>query len=296
MEHHPHTFVLPCVCRLIRVDRAWTIPARRRERLGTFAFEALARVTPARWAATLRGPPALHRIHPTVVLDLHAPVQRIATRSGGEAARVWQGRPTSAALVSHILEFESIRQQIATVAANILVRAFRVPVADRDSIDISVDRPVRRVFARLWLVPEYALAELPSTTHCSVAVEAFRSRAIDGIAVFTTVGSRKTIKVASDITASTIGAGGRAPRRPGRHPARPRAGAAPRRGRGADRAAGDLGLDARPQRPLGGVPVGRGLEGAGAPLDQLAGHRQWSASTAAGSTGSIASSCTASAA
>jgi endonuclease III len=38
------------------------------------------------------------------------------------------------------------------MAANILVREFKIPVADKISIDISVDSQVRRVFARLGFV------------------------------------------------------------------------------------------------------------------------------------------------
>jgi endonuclease III len=45
------------------------------------------------------------------------------------------------------------------MAVNILGRQFKVPLADRYSIDISVDTHIRRVMARIGLVPANAKAE-----------------------------------------------------------------------------------------------------------------------------------------
>lgn len=155
LTHHPHAFVIACVMdRQMKAERAWLIPHLIRQRLGTFELEALAATRPEQLAAAFAAPPPLHRFPENMATNAHAAFQRIASHYGGDASRIWSDRPSSALLVLRFLEFRGVGPKIATMAANILVRDFKIPVSDRFSLDISPDVQVRRVFTRLGLIPE----------------------------------------------------------------------------------------------------------------------------------------------
>jgi len=73
------------------------------------------------------------------------------------AANIWQAdRPTCREVISRFAQFPGIGQKISTMAANILVREFKVPLPNTHEIDISVDSQVTKVFKRLGLVPANA--------------------------------------------------------------------------------------------------------------------------------------------
>ena len=116
-------------------------------------------LTEAEAASIFRRRPALHRRVDLMPGVFHAGLQRIVLGYGGDACRIWRGTPSSAALVRRFLEFDGVGPKIATMAANILVREMKVHVADKFSIDVSVDVHVRRVFERLGLVREDASNE-----------------------------------------------------------------------------------------------------------------------------------------
>jgi endonuclease-3 len=62
-------------------------------------------------------------------------------------------------VVYRFLEFDGVGPKIATMAANILAREFKIPLSDYSSIDNSADVHIRRVFARLHLCPPDASVE-----------------------------------------------------------------------------------------------------------------------------------------
>ena len=160
IEGHPHAFVIACIMdRQIHAEKAWRIPYELKQRIGYFDFPRLARLSLEELEQAMLEPVPLHRYPKVMSENLYAAIQRIKNEFHGNAANIWTGRPSSATIVRRFLEFEGVGQKIATMAANILVRDFRIDVSDRYSIDISVDVQVRRVFARMGFVPEHANAE-----------------------------------------------------------------------------------------------------------------------------------------
>jgi endonuclease-3 len=147
---HPHAFVLACVFdRQVPTDIAWRGPNEIASRLGGFGFTLLRGLSLDGWRSVMLGPPPLHRFAANMAECAHDAVQRIQERYGGDASRIWSDRPSSAELVFRFLDFRGVGPKIANMAANILVRHFRIELADYYSIDISADVHVRRVFSRL---------------------------------------------------------------------------------------------------------------------------------------------------
>lgn len=161
LEEYPHAFVIACVMdRQMAAEKAWCIPYHLKEIIGCFHFSALSTLSESDLKRIMSGPPALHRFPEMMARNLRSAIRRIEVDYGGNAAMIWTGKPSSATIVRRFLEFDGVGQKIATMAANTLVRDFRIPVSDRYSIDISVDVQVRRVFARMGFVSENAPAEL----------------------------------------------------------------------------------------------------------------------------------------
>lgn len=159
LTNRPHAFVLACVMdRQIRAERAWAIPYRLYQALGDFSFGRLREVSREEFKQLFLRL-QLHRFPETMSGNLHGAIRHIDVAYGGQAAGIWQARPSSAEVVFRFLQFSGVGPKIATMAANILVRDFKVPLADHYSIDISADVQVRRVFWRLGLVSEGASAD-----------------------------------------------------------------------------------------------------------------------------------------
>jgi endonuclease-3 len=155
IEGHPHAFVLAAlVDRQVDAKIAWRLPHKVEERVGSFEIAALAKLSNADWVRVLREPTALHRFVETMAGVLHAGVGRIVTEYQGNAAQIWSGNPTSKTVVDRFLAFRGAGPKIATMAANILVRYFHIPMSDYRQIDISADVQVCRVMGRLGFVSE----------------------------------------------------------------------------------------------------------------------------------------------
>lgn len=151
LESQPHAFVLACLLdRQMPAEKVWAMPYRFAQDLGGFDIARLSRLDEAAWQAQLRR--VGHRFPERMSVVLQSGVARIRDSFGSDASRIWNDSPSSARVVRRFLAFHGAGPKIATMAANILVRDFKVTLADLASIDVSADVQVNRVMERLGLV------------------------------------------------------------------------------------------------------------------------------------------------
>lgn len=155
LDNYPHAFVLACCMdRQIKADRAWMIPYAIKEKLcPSFSIEALSQI-PLKEYKRVFNENNLHRFNDTMAEVFFDGVCRIKNEYGGDASLIWRGKPSSATVVYHFLQFKGMGVKIATMAANLLVRLYRVEFSDYYSIDVSPDVHVRRVMKRLGLIDD----------------------------------------------------------------------------------------------------------------------------------------------
>lgn len=157
---HPHAFVLACIMdRQVKAERAWMIPFRIKEKLQDFSMNRLVALSRDDVRRLMAKPEPLHRFVGKMATFFFSGVQRIGTRYNSNASLIWADKPSSAMVVYRFLEFEGVGPKIASMAANVLARDFKIELSDYYSIDISVDVQVRRVFGRLGLTAPDASVE-----------------------------------------------------------------------------------------------------------------------------------------
>jgi len=155
LDGYPHAFVLACLMdRQIRAELAWMIPYEFSERIGTFEMESIAKLEQDKVLLVFSKPTPLHRFPEKMGKVFFNGIQKIKKDYEGVASLIWNDEPKSATLIRRFLAFEGAGPKIASMAANILVRDFKIPVKDKVDIDISADVQVVRVFTRLGLVRE----------------------------------------------------------------------------------------------------------------------------------------------
>ena len=101
----------------------------------------------------------LHRFNDVMSSNFYSALITIHNRYNDNASNIWSDIPRSATVVKRFIQFEGVGIKIASMAANILARDFKIPLADRLCIDISPDVQVRRVFTRLGLIDNNASNE-----------------------------------------------------------------------------------------------------------------------------------------
>lgn len=159
IENFPHAYVLACCMdRQTKAERAWMIPVKIKEILGSFDFDVLQEKTLDEWKQ-LFNDYSLHRFNDTMAEVFFCAIQTIKTEYNGDASKIWSDNPSSASVVYRFLQFKGVGIKIATMAANILARQFKVPFSDYYSIDVSPDVHVKRVMYRNGLVNKNATNE-----------------------------------------------------------------------------------------------------------------------------------------
>jgi len=156
LDIHPHFFVLACLMdRQMKAEKAWKIPFYVSREVGTLRFKGL---TTLSLDETLRIFTAknLHRFNNIMADVFYKGVQKILKDYDGYASRILRDDLSARTIMRRFLEFEGVGPKIASMAVNILIREFKLPIQDRSYIDISPDIHVKRVFKRLGLINETA--------------------------------------------------------------------------------------------------------------------------------------------
>ncbi len=152
IQNYPHIYVLACLMdKQIKAERAWLIPFEVCSHFGAFTMQELANLSAGQIESYfLEYKP--HRFNKDMARVFYEGIQRIHTVYADDASRIWSDTPSSAAVVYRFLQFAGAGIKIATMATNILVREYHVPLRDYYSIDISPDLQVKRIFYRTGLV------------------------------------------------------------------------------------------------------------------------------------------------
>jgi endonuclease-3 len=159
LEVYPHAYVIGVVVDIqMKSERAWAIPHAIEQYAGGFEFDRLVKLTEKELQRLFKRK-SLHRFPAKMATNVFLAIQRIADEYDGDASTIWSNKPSSAEVVFRFLQFQGIGQKLASMAANILARDFKVKFSDYYSIDVSIDVHLRRVFTRLGLVREGAAPE-----------------------------------------------------------------------------------------------------------------------------------------
>jgi len=134
----------------IPAERAWRAPYELMRRLGHLD-PARMLADPAGVRAAVAQPPVLHRYRERMPDWLVAAARIVVHDYGGDAARIWNDRPTARQLQQRLDRFPGIGQKKAAMAVEILDRDLGVSIRELEGSDIAYDVHVRRVFLRTGL-------------------------------------------------------------------------------------------------------------------------------------------------
>lgn len=160
LENYPHAFVLACLMdKKIKAERAWAIPYKIYKELKSFDIYKLKEKGKG-YYKDLFNKNKFHRFKNDMAKIFYNGICRIIDKYEGKANKIWKDNPSSATVVYRFLEFDGCGIKIATMAANILARQFKIPMLDYYCIDISPDVHIRRVLYRLGFVEKEASPDM----------------------------------------------------------------------------------------------------------------------------------------
>lgn len=165
LKNYPHAFVLASLMdRQIRAEKAWIIPYEISKEIGGFNFSKLfsLRQNTIKEIFKRRN---FHRFNDTMAKFFYFAIQKIHKDYNNDASNIWKNKPGSTTVIRRFLEFKGVGIKIATMAANILVRDFKIPMKDYICIDISPDVHVKRVFKRIGFISKDASND--ELIHCA---------------------------------------------------------------------------------------------------------------------------------
>ena len=157
IEEYPHFFVLGCIMdRQIPAEKAWNIPYEISKICGGTGFSNFATLNLDSLKAIFNEK-KLHRFNDQMGTNFFCAIQKIKSEYGAVASRIWtDDSPPCSEVIERFADFPGVGQKISTMATNILVREFKVPLRNQNEIDISVDSQIEKVFKRIGFVPENA--------------------------------------------------------------------------------------------------------------------------------------------
>lgn len=143
-----------------KAERVWTTPFELMNRLGHLDVFKIAQMTDQEIQGVFERSPKLHRYWKIMALRVRDACKLIIRKYDGDVKNIWNDTPRTDDLQRRFDEFDGIGQKKASMATNILVRDFNVPVRDRKGVDVSNDIHVRRVFMRTGLVENGTESEI----------------------------------------------------------------------------------------------------------------------------------------
>lgn len=161
VDNDPYAFLIAVIGDYgVRASRAWNLPFLLKLRLGHLDPSKIAAMAPEGLRRAMEEPFPLHRFPKNVARFIWESTRLLVQRYGGRAEAIWNDHPRSEDIQNRLEDFPGIGQKKASMATNILVRDYKIDVADRRGIDASFDVHVRRVFWRTGLVVDPTMDQI----------------------------------------------------------------------------------------------------------------------------------------